>query len=152
MIRGCLARSKEGSCSFWLQFSPHRHWYGAFQEIKDSVIKWKVSQISVRIVMSRVECLVSLTVSALCAGREKHWDICVYREFFFPLPLQSGLGQRDSSLINTRRISTEQNPSELTELWFTWCTTIWFMLTPNYLLNIMLNSRALPFPIFHFQS
>lgn len=38
---------------------------------------------------------------------------------FFPLPLQSGLGQRDSSLINTRRISTEQNPSELTELWFT---------------------------------
>lgn len=157
MTTRCLASPKEGSYSLWLQFNPHGYWYGAFQEIKDSVITWKASQISASTVKPRVEYLVSLTVSALRAGREKQWDICDYRQvqqsfiffFFFPsflLPKESELSHRHSSVMHARRISTEQSSRE-TELCCTRFTAIWFMLAPNYPLNIMLNDGD-----YHFQS
>lgn len=68
---------------------------------------------------------------------------------FFPsflLPKESELSHRHSSLMHARRISTEQSSCE-TELCCTRFTAIWFMLAPNYPLNIMLSDGD-----YHFQS
>lgn len=75
-----------------------------------------------------------------------HFLFLFFFSFSFLLPKGSEVGQRYSSLIHARRISTEQSSCE-TELCCIRFTAIWFMLAPNYPLNIMLNNGD-----YHFQS